>query len=211
VTSIRPLEAAPPAPLWTSLAVAALWPVIMRAFPQNVYVALGLYALSVLLVLGALERRRLSRLLAPSWLAVLSGVGIGLGMTLVTYPLFDLASALLPGLDVEVEELYRAARSMPMSAALGWVLVIILAEEVLWRGVLLDALRARYALAWAFTISVVTYGLAQLGAGSLVLGAIALACGMAWTLLRLASGSLLAPLIAHLIWTPTVILLYPVT
>ncbi|MEY4576881.1 MAG: hypothetical protein RL701_1584, partial [Pseudomonadota bacterium] len=35
--------------------------------------------------------------------------------------------------------------------------------------------------------------------------------GAVWTLLKAQSGSLLAPLIAHAIWTPTLILLYPVT
>jgi membrane protease YdiL (CAAX protease family) len=36
-------------------------------------------------------------------------------------------------------------------------------------------------------------------------------CGSIWTLQRVYTDSLLSPLIAHLIWSPIVILLYPVT
>jgi hypothetical protein len=36
-------------------------------------------------------------------------------------------------------------------------------------------------------------------------------CGSLWTAQRHLTRSLLSPLIAHLIWTPIVILLYPVT
>ena len=39
----------------------------------------------------------------------------------------------------------------------------------------------------------------------------ALVCGAIWSILRVYTGSLVAPLVAHLIWTPAVIFLYPVT
>jgi membrane protease YdiL (CAAX protease family) len=40
---------------------------------------------------------------------------------------------------------------------------------------------------------------------------LALVCGAVWTWQRRATGSMVAPLIAHLIWSPAVILLWPVT
>jgi hypothetical protein len=36
-------------------------------------------------------------------------------------------------------------------------------------------------------------------------------CGTIWTLRRRATGSIAAPLAAHLIWSPSVSLLWPVT
>jgi membrane protease YdiL (CAAX protease family) len=60
-------------------------------------------------------------------------------------------------------------------------------------------------------ISVATYAAAQFGTGSWIVMLLALVCGTLWTLQRQLTRSLLSPLLAHLIWTPTVILFYPVT
>jgi membrane protease YdiL (CAAX protease family) len=85
-----------------------------------------------------------------------------------------------------------------------------MAEELLWRGALLEALERRTSRLAAFAISVGSYALAQLGSGSWIVFALALVCGALWTLERLLTRSLLASAISHLIWTQTVILLHPV-
>jgi membrane protease YdiL (CAAX protease family) len=59
-------------------------------------------------------------------------------------------------------------------------------------------------------LSVASYAAAQIGTGSWILVLLALVCGTVWTLQRRWSRSLLSPLLAHLIWTPVVILLHPV-
>jgi membrane protease YdiL (CAAX protease family) len=61
------------------------------------------------------------------------------------------------------------------------------------------------------TLSVASYAAAQLGSGSWIVMLLAIVCGTIWTLQRHFTRSLLAPLLAHLIWTPVVILLHPVT
>jgi membrane protease YdiL (CAAX protease family) len=75
---------------------------------------------------------------------------------------------------------------------------------------LLEALTKRYRMLVAGTLSVGIYVLAQAGTGSVVVALMALVCGTVWTVQRHYTNSLLSPLIAHLIWTPTVILLRPV-
>jgi membrane protease YdiL (CAAX protease family) len=131
-------------------------------------------------------------------------------MTLLTYPVFDFAVSLFPGLEAQVAALYRAARTTTLPVALAWVTLIICAEEFLWRGALFGALARRNSTFAAVTWCVASYVMAQLGTGSWVVGAMAAVCGTLWTLQRKLSRSLLAPLLAHLIWTPTVILLRPV-
>jgi membrane protease YdiL (CAAX protease family) len=60
-------------------------------------------------------------------------------------------------------------------------------------------------------VSIASYAAAQFGTGSWIVMSFALVCGTLWTLQRHLTGSLLSPLIAHVIWTPIVILLHPVT
>ena len=96
------------------------------------------------------------------------------------------------------------------NVTLPWVLAIIVAEELLWRGALLETFARRVSPPAAMALSVATYCVAQAGTGSWIVTLLALVCGTLWTLQRRLTRSLLSPLIAHLIWTPTVILLLPV-
>jgi membrane protease YdiL (CAAX protease family) len=140
------------------------------------------------------------------------GLGLVLGttMTLATYPMFHLAVRVVPALRPAVRALYRAADG-PSLHAISWVAVLVLAEELLFRGALLDALERRTQPAVAAVLSVTAYALAQLGSGSLIVFLLALSCGAIWTRARRYSGSLVVSTISHLIWTECLILLFPVT
>jgi uncharacterized protein len=195
------------------VALIAGWGLLMRRFSNsaNIYATMGPFALTVVLLVGVLYRRELQRWFAPTLRRVLGGLAVGAGMTLLTYPAYAALRAIVPELEARVAVLYSAARETSLAQALPWVLAIIVAEELLWRGALLALLARRMPPVWAMAISIASYAAAQLGTGSWIVVALALACGTLWTLQRHWTGSLLSPLIAHLIWTPTVILLHPVT
>lgn len=187
------------------------WGLLMQRFGGNIYAIMGPYALSVSAVIAALSSRELRRWLRPTPLALGSGVAVGLVMTLVTYPLFSLVQRAFPELGSAVGALYATAHRASITEALPWVLAIILAEELLWRGALLHVLARRVPDGAAMALSLLSYALAQFGTGSWIVMLLALVCGALWTLQRRLTHSLLSPLISHLIWTPVVILLHPVT
>jgi membrane protease YdiL (CAAX protease family) len=189
------------------------WCLLMQRFgsQSNIYVVMGPFALSVLSVIAALSSHELRRWFRVTRLAVSSGLLVGVGMTLATYPAFALLRGLMPALQSDVAVLYAAAHQTTLGEALPWVVTIIVAEELLWRGALLYVLERRVSPALAMSLSVASYALAQLGTGSWIVMLLALVCGTIWTIQRHYTRSLLSPLIAHLIWTPIVILLHPVT
>jgi membrane protease YdiL (CAAX protease family) len=189
------------------------WCLLMQRFGSrgNIYAVMGPFALAVSLVIAALSKSALRRWFHPTRLAVSSGLGVGVGMTLLTYPVYALMRSIFPELSARVAVLYSAAHQISVAEAMAWVLAIIVAEELLWRGALLQVLARRVSPPVAMAISIASYAAAQLGTGSWIVMLLALVCGTIWTLQRQLTGSLLAPLIAHLIWTPVVILLYPVT
>lgn len=197
---------------WVLAVLVGAWFLLMRQFGgADVYSVLGPYASSVIFVLWLLRPHALRRWFTPTAKTVFIGVVVGAVMTLATYPVFDLASRLLPGLESYVEQLYGSASTASLWGALLWVTVIIFAEEVLFRGFLLEDLERRLPKHIAWPVSVLVYALAQLGSGSWVVCVMAVVCGTIWALERRWTRSLVAPLISHLIWTPTVIVLYPVT
>jgi membrane protease YdiL (CAAX protease family) len=183
---------------------------LMRHFGAAIYRVLGPFALTVLLGIAVLTRKQLRVWFRPTSVSVGSGLAVGVGMTLATYPAYELASSLFPELGSQVAWLYDAAQRSTLAEALLWLPAIIVAEELLWRGALLHVLSQRVPAFAAVAISICSYALAQLGTGSWVVMLLAGVCGSIWTLQRRLTPSLLSPLLAHLIWTPTVIWLHPV-
>src|SRR5688500_11110309 len=99
-----------------------------------------------------------------------------------------------PGLDGQVQGLYHGARSTTLEKALCWVVAIITAEEVMFRGAFPRALRRWLPERTGYVVSLVFYVVAQLGTGSWIVGLLALVCGTLWTLQRYFTRSLLSPL-----------------
>jgi membrane protease YdiL (CAAX protease family) len=204
---------------WKSYAVLGLlllvigtWFTLIRRFGEgDVYAVIGPYACAVSALMFALRPRALADWMRPGLRPILIGLGVGVAMTVLTYPVFQLGVWLFPELDGYVQALYRGARSTTLVKALIWVVAAATAEELLFRGVLPDVLARWTRKPAAYGVSLVVYALAQLGTGSLIVSLMALVCGAIWSVQRFWTGSLLSSLIAHLIWTPTVILLYPVT
>jgi membrane protease YdiL (CAAX protease family) len=197
--------------VWLLAALTVLWGIVMRQFGDHeIYTIVGSYALCVSAVVLVCYRRELRSWFRLRARDVLTGVLVGGAMTALTYPIYRLAVALLPALEPVVAGLYRSSHKGSLSVAVLWVLLIIAAEELLFRGAWLLALEGHMSKGAALGLSVVFYAAAQAFSGSLIVGLLALCCGTLWTLERIWTGSLIAPLLSHMIWTPVVILLYPV-
>lgn len=88
----------------------------------------------------------------------------------------------------------------PMVLPLG-ILLIVVAEEVLWRGYAGSVLKLSL---WASTL---LYAAGQSAALSFWIIAAALVLGVFWELLRRKTGGILAPTIAHALFTGVVVYL----
>ena len=188
------------------------WGALMSRFGNGpIYWIMGPYALAVCGLLLSARGHALRARLRPSVANVALGVGIGLLMTACTYPAFALARQLFPELTHHVADLYRQSNDERLSVALTAVLIILSAEELLWRGAWYEAFALRIGPLKASLLAVASYAVTQLCSGSFIVCLLAIVCGAVWTAMRHYSRSLIPSLIAHAIWTPTVILLVPVT
>ena len=201
-------------PAWHGavLVVASVtWALVLLRFGRgDIYWVMGGLAIGVCALVGWLRGAALRSVLWPHPRLVGIGLAAGVAMTAGTYAAFEGARWLLPELVVHVSRLYRAAGTSAPLAAVAWTLVILTAEELLWRDAWLVTWGPRHGPTVAAATSVLAYALTQLGSGSLIVALLAVVCGALWTLLRVRTGSLVPSLLAHAIWTPTVILLRPV-
>ena len=187
------------------------WALVMARFGRgDIYWVVGLHALLVMAVVVTLRGSSLRQVSLPRSRDLVLGVVVGVIMTVGTYGAFDVARAFVPSLATHVTRLYRAAGTEAPTIALAWTLVILTGEELLWRGAWIDVWAPRVGATIAAVSSVLTFAITQLGSGSVIVAVLACTCGAIWTALRMYTGRVAPGLIAHAIWTPIVIVLFPV-
>ncbi len=155
-------------------------------------------------------------LFKPRSMAFALGISAALLTVVATYSLFGPISEAVPAFGAAIRRLYAVLRSegyapLPLTIV---ILTIVAAEEIVWRGRMLggDETSSRpvpWQVAQALLYAAV-YGFSHSSSGSILLVFIAFGFGAIWALLRLASGSLWAPLVAHALWDMAVLILWPV-
>ncbi|MDB4964905.1 MAG: hypothetical protein JWN44_594 [Myxococcales bacterium] len=168
---------------------------------------------AVALLLGvaalALDGRRLAALLRPRAVQLAIGVVAGALMAGATYVLYPPVARALPGIATETERLYSAFGALSPSLSALALAPVILGEELVWRGIVQDALTRRFGTAAGVVVAATLYAVAHAPVGSMLLVATALACGLVWGALRAVTGNLVATLVSHLLWDTLVLLLVP--
>ena len=156
---------------------------------------------------------RLVGLLRVSAAGLAWGLGVGAALLALTYGLYPVVRWVEPAIAAEVQGLYRQLDLANPAMALPLVWVVVVGEELLWRGILLEAVATERR--WNATrlrqiaMGSAVYALAQAGFGSVLLVAVAFGCGIVWSALRLHTGQLIAPVASHLIWSSFVLWLVP--
>lgn len=174
----------------------------------------GVGGAAILLVVAALclAGPILTPLLRPSPLLLAEGALAAGVMIAATYGLFPILRNDSAAFAHAVGGLYAIFGAAQPRWALGTVLpLMIVAEELVWRGVVQEALSRRLSPVPALLLTSAVYALAHAPVGPPLLVALALACGLYWSLLRAWTGSLLPGLLSHLVWDFLVFILRPLT
>lgn len=175
------------------------------------YVALSLLALSLLAAIAFAHPNRLQ-----GWF-VLDGRGLSIGLAGgllqagLTHAGYHLVAARIPAIRQQVVALYDLMNTgMGPMRALPIVVLAIVVEELVWRGVAFEAPTSSEPT-WfrRGLLSVLLYTLAQAGSGSWALAATAFVCGWVWWGARVWGKSLTAPVLMHLIWSLVVLVFLP--
>ena len=160
-------------------------------------------------------------LLRPSLRTIAAGVGVGVLMVAATHAGYSVVKALIPQVQPATEELYALLNVGAFSAGARAALIVVIAssEEVLFRGTIAGRrfpfesdqhtrlLRNRTLRIVGLAV---LYALATTTLGSPLLVACAFCCGLTWGVLRVICRSVLAPIVAHVIWDLGVLILWPV-
>jgi uncharacterized protein len=158
-------------------------------------------------------------LLRPSLANVTVGVAAGALMVVATHLAYRLLVTVTPEAAGSARQLLSLLNVAGFSVGVRALLIVLIAgcEEILFRGLLPSSgalgpgrprwpSRREFAQIAGFAVA---YALTTLPLGSGLLVICALACGSAWGVMRIASNSLVVPLLAHVVWDLGVLLLWP--
>ena len=133
---------------------------------------------------------------------------VGTAVGLVMFGVFAVGSWALHGIPVfanAIDGLLRTADS----STVGWVLALAwvnaVAEELFFRGTLIDAARGHYR----FAVAVVPYVATTVPSGNIALILAAAVMGTVFALLRIRTHALTASIATHLTWSTLMILAFP--
>ena len=160
---------------------------------------------------GSHTKSELRALLRTPWRAKAGAIAFGLLLAAATHIAFGLANIYAPALTRGVPELYSAIQATPGPVyAIPLVILIVFAEEVVWRGLVIHELNRRIGPTLVFVVAVLLYVLPQLVSGSweLIVVAAMLGCVFVWQ--RLTTGRLGDPFVTHLVWSVAVFVVFPV-
>lgn len=154
---------------------------------------------------------RLRALFAIDGAGVARAVVIGAALVGATHAAFAAVRAISPELAITVRGLYLSIEQGDSRIALALLTtLIVIGEELVWRGVALSIARPGTRLGCA-AISVALYVLPQLAGHVPVLIAAAVGLGAIFAAQRLVTGRLTDVIITHAIWSVAVFVLLPVS
>lgn len=147
------------------------------------------------------QRAELGRLFAFEPVDVLIGVVSAAVLWAVFWIGDRVVTRLLPSLGAEVDDLY-AVRGETTAARMPFVLAAVgPAEEIFWRGLVQHRV--------GIVIALVGYALVHLWERKPILLVAALVGGAFWGGLFAVTGSLVAPIVSHLLWDLAIIVWFP--
>jgi membrane protease YdiL (CAAX protease family) len=159
-------------------------------------------------------------LLRPTPAAIAVGTVAGALMVLFTHVAYLALGAVAPSVRPATAELLALLNAVGFSDTNRAILIVVIAscEEVLFRGPgsgMLDGFARPHwpvpsELSRLLAFAVV-YALTTAPLGSPLLVVCALLCGSLWGVLRVATGSLIVPILAHVLWDLGVLLVWPLS
>lgn len=207
-TAAQPRLVSPVRQDLTALAMASLWALgAWESHAYGIWGALGVSAVLLSATVLALEGRAV---IGNGRHARLWPIGIAVGLVMAggTTVLFGPATTAFPALLGDVSRLYAAFGDPGSLATMLLLPVIVIGEEIVWRGAVQGALARRMSWLPAAGVGALIYALAHAPVGSPALVLTCLGAGFCWSALRGITDSLPSTVLAHLVWDVAVLIVH---
>lgn len=191
-----------------SLCLAFAWHL---SIPSGLWIG-NLIAGIVGVVVGSWAILQPQTLLFTRWKRdVVLGFAVGLALVLLTQVGSRAIILRIPFARQELARLYSLLNTPPGPViASPILLLVVFAEELVFRGAVTTALSRRFSPFKVATISTMLYTIPLLASGSWLLPFVGLTLGSVWTVLRQRSQGLTVSLISHTMWSVVTFVWLPI-
>ena len=153
---------------------------------------------------------RLRELCAITPRGALGAIAVGVALVAATHVAFRIVLVASPDLAITIRDLYASIEvGAPRLTLVGLTTVVVIGEELVWRGVAIEVLAGRRPPLHVAAISVALYVLPQLAGAAPLLIVAAFGLGSLFAAQRLITGRLADPLLTHAIWSIAVFVVLP--
>jgi membrane protease YdiL (CAAX protease family) len=173
------------------------------------YFAIGAVGLAASLVCVVVGGRGFVLGAGFSSRSALVGLAFGVVLVALSHAGYAVLSSTLDLRDAARELYHRAYVPPGPIAGLPFLIAAVVGEEVLFRGALFALVAERTGLAVACIASTTGYAIVEMGMGSVLLTAVAIALGMVLAIARALTGGVLIPLVAHAVWDVGILIAFP--
>ena len=156
----------------------------------------------------------------PMWAKISSAIACGFVLLVASHIGYGVVSMIFPNISDAVGALYARVNTQPgLPGVLLLLPIAVVAEELFWRQVVLDKLLRVSSVrdgsfktkqAMPILISAALYAVTVASSGSIILVIAALCLGVFWGVQKMMTGTLLVPVITHLIWNAGLFFVWPV-
>jgi NADH dehydrogenase len=164
----------------------------------------GIVLLGAFGVPGAWRRRR--TLFRIDGFSVAMGLASGLGLYAVARGM-----AAIPAVALESAKVSAWREGHSLGVLLVTLTLAVLSEELFWRGEITRMLGARFPKWAAAVLATFIFSIAHLGSGTWLLPVAGAGIVLPWTLLYMATGSLVAPILLHFVFDLLAMLVLPLS
>jgi len=162
------------------------------------------------LLVAALALSSVRSHVRPSALRVAAGLGAGALLWLCTHAVVRFVlPTLWPPWAHHARVLYGWQRGLPVAVLLPTLVVIVAAEEAVWRGIATRLSMQRLGRWRGVLAGAAIYALAHVATGNPLVVLAAAGAGLVWSWLYAATDDLVAPFVCHLAWDVAILFVAP--
>ena len=203
----RPAREVPSPAFWALLVFSAA--ALTFVFRNMADLWTGMTAAMGLALAGGVLLEPVRQRLRPSLLRIGIGLAAGAALYGMTLAGVEILRRAWPGWEAPARVLYAWRGGHGASFLAPTLVLIVLAEEIVWRGVIARFLMERWGRVAGIVAGAAVYTLAHWATRNPLLLAAAFGCGLFWGWLYAATDDLVAPTVSHLAWDVMLLFAFP--
>jgi len=206
-SALQPKKEIKTAQFWTLLLIALAG--LSLAFGVSGSPWLRMTVVMTIILAGTLYLPAVRRRQIPTPFRIITGLVVGAVHFGMTQLVISLIPSIWPGWEVSARAIYAWKSGHSTAFLVPTLILIVIAEEALWRGVVTRYMMERFGRLQGIMLGALIFAIAHWSAFNPLLLLAAFGCGLFWNWLYAATDDLTIPTVSHIMWDFLLLFAFP--